>query len=120
MLNQAVSLRRLFGLSQAANSAQRSMLRTPSSRLPRRQAGQGMTEYIVIVALIGVAAIGVYASLGQTIRNQTAGIAAEISGNSGANAQSSAGTSANTAGSRANATKGLSQYHSNNDAASSR
>ena len=43
--------------------------------------GQGMTEYIVVVAVVAVAAIGVYSMLGQTIRNQTAGIAQEISGN---------------------------------------
>ena len=42
--------------------------------------GQGMTEYIIIVALISVSAIGVYSFFGQTIRNQVAGLAAEISG----------------------------------------
>ena len=31
---------------------------------------QGMTEYIIIVALIAVSAIGVYSFFGQTIRNQ--------------------------------------------------
>lgn len=44
------------------------------------QTGQGMTEYIVIVALIAVAAIAVYQFFGQTIRNQTAGIAQEVAG----------------------------------------
>lgn len=42
--------------------------------------GQGMTEYIVIVALIGVAAIGAYSFLGQSIRGATAGLALEIAG----------------------------------------
>ncbi|WP_419555604.1 Flp family type IVb pilin [Shewanella eurypsychrophilus] len=42
--------------------------------------GQGMTEYIIIVALIAVSAIGVYSFFGQTIRNQVAGLASEISG----------------------------------------
>ena len=41
----------------------------------RQQAGQGMTEYIIIVALIAVAAIGVYSYFGGTIRSQTAGMA---------------------------------------------
>ena len=31
---------------------------------PRRLAGQGMTEYIIIVALIAIAAIGVYSAFG--------------------------------------------------------
>ena len=46
----------------------------------RRTRGQGMTEYIVIVALIGVAAIGAYSFLGQSIRGATAGLALEIAG----------------------------------------
>ena len=46
----------------------------------RRARGQGMTEYIVIVALIGVAAIGAYSFLGQSIRGATAGLALEIAG----------------------------------------
>lgn len=48
----------------------------------RLQFGQGMTEYIIVVALIAVAAIGVYQFFGQTVRSQTAGIAAEIAGQS--------------------------------------
>jgi Flp pilus assembly pilin Flp len=46
----------------------------------RKARGQGMTEYIVIVALIGVAAIGAYSFLGQSIRGATAGLALEIAG----------------------------------------
>ncbi|WP_076410576.1 Flp family type IVb pilin [Shewanella sp. UCD-KL12] len=46
----------------------------------RSTKGQGMTEYIIIVALIAVSAIGVYSFFGQTIRNQVAGLASEISG----------------------------------------
>jgi Flp pilus assembly pilin Flp len=48
----------------------------------RRIAGQGMTEYIIIVALIAVAAIGVYSLFGESIRNQVAGMAMEITGQS--------------------------------------
>ncbi|WP_407074872.1 Flp family type IVb pilin [Roseateles sp.] len=46
--------------------------------------GQGMTEYIIIVALIAVAAIGVYNLFGSTVRNQTASMAAALGGDSGA------------------------------------
>ncbi|HEV6964187.1 pilus assembly protein [Roseateles sp.] len=42
--------------------------------------GQGMTEYIIIVALIAVAAIGVYNLFGSTVRNQTASMAAALGG----------------------------------------
>ena len=46
----------------------------------RHVRGQGMTEYIIIVALIAVAAIGVYSYFGKTIRNQSASIAAAVGG----------------------------------------
>jgi Flp pilus assembly pilin Flp len=46
----------------------------------RKSRGQGMTEYIVIVALIAVAAIAIYQLFGATIRNQTAGMAMEVAG----------------------------------------
>jgi type IV pilus assembly protein PilA len=48
-----------------------------------RQHGQGMTEYIIIVALIAVAAIAVYQLFGATVRNQTAGVAMEVAGGNG-------------------------------------
>lgn len=39
-----------------------------------------MTEYIIIVALIAIAAIGVYNLFGKTVRHQTAGMAASLGG----------------------------------------
>lgn len=47
-----------------------------------KQRGQGMSEYIIIVALIAVGAIGVFTAFGGTIRSQVAGMAAELSGGS--------------------------------------
>ncbi|MCU0758179.1 MAG: hypothetical protein MUF07_03125 [Steroidobacteraceae bacterium] len=53
-------------------------------RFPRpRHAGQGMTEYIIIVALIAVAAIGVYTAFGDIVRGQTSVAAAALSGDDG-------------------------------------
>lgn len=49
-----------------------------SKRLAR---GQGMTEYIIIVALIAVAAIGVYSMFGDTVKKQTGAMAAALAGN---------------------------------------
>jgi len=54
------------------------------------QFGQGMTEYIIIVALIAVAAIGVYSFFGQAIRAQMSGMTAEISGGSAKASQATA------------------------------
>jgi uncharacterized protein (UPF0333 family) len=75
-----------------------------------RQRGQGMTEYIIIVALIAVAAIGVYALFGKTIRNQVAGLAGEVAGTGGAAAVSAAGQAATTAASTANTDKKMNSY----------
>ena len=58
------------------------------------QKGQGMTEYIIIVALIAVAAIAVYQFFGQTIRSQTSAIASEVGCKSGAAAMKAAGDAA--------------------------
>jgi Flp pilus assembly pilin Flp len=77
------------------------------------QRGQGMTEYIIIVALIAVAAIGVYQFFGQTIRNQTAGIALEVSGQTADTAIQQAKTAADAAESEGNKKKGLGAYQNN-------
>jgi hypothetical protein len=80
----------------------------------RRHAGQGMTEYIIVVALIAVAAIGVYTLFGQTIRNQTAGLALEVSGQTASTAIGNAQTNATTASTTANVRKGLDNSDANN------
>lgn len=53
---------------------------------PKRSLGQGMTEYIIIVALIAIAAIAVTSLFGGSVRSQMAGMAQEMGGTS-ANAQ---------------------------------
>jgi Flp pilus assembly pilin Flp len=79
------------------------------SQQKARQRGQGMTEYIIIVALIAVAAIAVYQFFGQTIRSQMSAIANEVAGQSGAAAVTAAGTAAAKTNTEQNA-KGLSKY----------
>jgi Flp pilus assembly pilin Flp len=73
--------------------------RNPLSAQGKRlkQKGQGMTEYIIIVALIAVAAIATTQLFGATIRNQMAGISKEVSGNSGTAALTQAGVAAGKA-----------------------
>ncbi len=80
----------------------------------RNQHGQGMTEYIIIVALIAVAAIAVYQFFGQTIRSQTSGIAQEVSGKSADTAIQNAQTAADNAEGEGTKKKGLSAYQNNN------
>jgi len=50
-------------------------------RKQRKQTGQGMTEYIIIVALIAVSAIAVTQLFGTTVRTQMGAIASEVGGN---------------------------------------
>jgi hypothetical protein len=84
-----------------------------SSRLGSRKAlGQGMTEYIIIVALIAIAAIGVYSFFGQTVRQQTAGMAQELSGKSASEQIKGAQTAAGGAASDAAQKKGMGDYAS--------
>ena len=76
-----------------------------------RQQGQGMTEYIIIVALIAIAAIGVYSYFGQTIKGQTSGMAAEMAGKSASTGQTAAaGASDKAAASVAKGTSNLGTY----------
>nr|WP_099743760.1 pilus assembly protein [Acidovorax sp. 62] len=45
--------------------------------------GQGMTEYIIILGLIAIAAIAAFSFFGQTVRGQVAGMANEVGGEDG-------------------------------------
>ncbi len=69
----------------------------------RRQAGQGMTEYIIIVALVAVAAIAVYQYLGQVLRAQTAAVAKELAGEDGSQQSRTAQSAAESAATQAGA-----------------
>ncbi|MDB5930732.1 MAG: hypothetical protein JWR60_2439 [Polaromonas sp.] len=67
----------------------------------RKIRGQGMTEYVIIVALIAIAAIGVYAAFGNVIKGQTGAMAAELGGKDGSKSAGSAkdqGAQADTRG----------------------
>ena len=89
-----------------------------SSKLGVRKAlGQGMTEYIIIVALIAIAAIGVYSFFGQTVRQQTAGMAKELSGQSGATQVQGAKDAADGAAADSAVKKGMGDYTSGGAAA---
>jgi Flp pilus assembly pilin Flp len=79
-----------------------------------KQVGQGMTEYIIIVALIAVAAIAVYQFFGQTVRSQMAGIAQEVSGKSALDAIGHAQDTADSAVGEGTHRKGLNAYQNDN------
>ena len=81
-----------------------------------RQSGQGMTEYIIIVALVAVAAIGVYQYFGQVMRSQTAAVAKELAGEDGT-AQTKAAKSAAQGASAQTKAKSLKGFTGNASAA---
>jgi Flp pilus assembly pilin Flp len=80
-----------------------------SSQSLKRQAGQGMTEYIIIVALVAVAAIAVYQYLGQVLRAQTAAVAKELAGEDGTQQSRAAQSAAESAAAQA-AAKSLKDF----------
>ncbi len=59
-----------------------------------------MTEYIIIVALIAVAAIAVYQLFGQVVRSQTAAMARELAGEDGSSESQAAQQAASRASSQ--------------------
>ena len=75
-----------------------------------KQAGQGMSEYIIIVALIAIAAISVAAMFGGTVRSQIAGMAQELSGHSSSSMMTEAKSYADKANTSAQRNKNLSSY----------
>lgn len=68
-----------------------------------KQLGQGMTEYIIIVALIAIAAIAVYTLFGDIVREQVGGMAAELAGGEGSEIASDAAAREGEAGEAAGA-----------------
>jgi len=82
-----------------------------------KQLGQGMTEYIIIVALIAVAAIAVTQLFGKTIRAQMAAVSQEVAGKDGSASATAAGTAADKAKAEGDKDKSLSTYTGNAAAA---
>ena len=63
-----------------------------------KQLGQGMTEYIIIVALIAIVAITVFNIFGDTVRGQVGNMAAELGGGDGQSDLSTIETRASSEG----------------------
>ena len=80
----------------------------------KSQRGQGMTEYIIIVALIAVAAIGSFRYFGQTARQQAAAAATEVSGGNGTAQTTAAQTAAGEAVNQADQNKSMGTFNGNN------
>jgi Flp pilus assembly pilin Flp len=68
-----------------------------------------MTEYIIIVALIAIAAIAVYQIFGDVVRSQVGSMASELGGKDGTALNAQAGAQADKSGDAA-AEKSLSSF----------
>ncbi len=84
------------------------------SRLRIRQLGQGMSEYIIITALIAVAGIGIFSAFGDTIANQAAAMAREMAGQDGSEQIERAESDSDRAASRASQQTTLQNFDAQN------
>lgn len=76
--------------------------------------GQGMSEYLIIVALLAVAGITTFGLLSGTARNQVAAIATEISGGDGTASRTAATADAGNAAGDATTSRGMDQFTNRN------
>ena len=92
-------------------------MKRPNASGRVNQRGQGMVEYIIIGALIAIAAIAVYSAWGRTTRNQTAVITKELAGRSTTTTMANVNDAQNAAGGRANDPQkaGMAGYNYAND-----
>ena len=81
----------------------------------RRQRGQGMTEYIIITALIAIAAISAVAFFGGTVRSQVGAMAQELGGTDATSTINHATKQGNSGANAAVKKKDLSSYQSEKD-----
>ncbi|MGV7209617.1 Flp family type IVb pilin [Oxalobacteraceae bacterium A2-2] len=77
----------------------------------KSQRGQGMTEYIIIVALIAIGAVGVYTAFGDVVRGQTSIAASTLAGQASGGARTLADNGGTDSNNRAKA-KGLKDFES--------
>lgn len=79
------------------------------------QRGQGMTEYIIIVALIAIAAIATTSYFGGAVRSQVAAMAASLAGSqdTAKSAAEQASKAAESSAAEAAKAKGLNNYTDN-------
>jgi Flp pilus assembly pilin Flp len=83
---------------------------------PKKIFGQGMTEYIIIVALVAVAAIGAFKMFGQTAQHQIAGLATELGGTNATESITAAQGSATSAREQADLNRAMGTFNGGNNA----
>ncbi|MCK5070825.1 MAG: hypothetical protein KAR01_09785 [Desulfocapsa sp.] len=79
-------------------------------KLLKNQSGQGMTEYIIIVAVIALAGIAAFSYFGKTVRSQTAAMSDSLAGTDASASITAASTAAGKADTEATTDASLSDY----------
>ena len=79
-----------------------------------REKGQGMSEYIIITALIAVAGIGIFSAFGDTISSQAAAMAREMAGQDGSSQVDQADSDSQRAADRASQEDTLQNFDAQN------
>jgi type IV pilus assembly protein PilA len=83
------------------------------SPIRKKIRGQGMTEYIIIVALIAVGAIGVYSAFGNIVRGQTGRAASALAGAESGGAKQTVTAGQQQSNANAQGKRGLDNYDDN-------
>lgn len=81
----------------------------------RHQRGQGMAEYIIIVALVAVAGLATWELVGSSIGQSAAGVASAIAGTDATAIRTEAQATATAASQAAQETENLSNYADDNN-----
>ena len=84
------------------------------SKRMQRQRGQGMAEYIIIVALVAVAGLATWELVGSSIGQSAAGVASAIAGTDASAIRNTAQQTATQASDAAAETENLSNYADDN------
>ena len=86
----------------------------PTSLARHAERGQGMSEYIIITALIAVAGIGIFSAFGDTISSQAAAMAREMAGQDGSSEVDQADSDSQRAADRASQEDTLQNFDAQN------
>lgn len=85
-------------------------LATKSRSSKKYIAGQGMSEYLIIIGMVAVAGISVMSFFGQTVQHQVAGMSTKLSGGDPATEIASSATAATNAATSAAIATDLGNY----------
>jgi hypothetical protein len=82
-----------------------------SVQMKKKQKGQGMVEYITVVALIGLGALAAFSFFGKSVRGQVAQMSSQVAGSDETTGQTNSAGAATGAITESGANIGLDDYN---------